>query len=66
MDPSSFVNLKHKSERLSACYKEVIDNIRELNELGDLPNFVFVDNISGGDSTQNMVQVMMCNKGIVA
>ena len=30
MDESSFVKLKHNPERLSACYKEVIDNIQEL------------------------------------
>ncbi len=30
MDPSSFVKLKQNPERLSAYYKEVIDNIQEL------------------------------------
>ncbi len=30
LDKSSFVELKHNPERLSACYKEVIDNIQEL------------------------------------
>ena len=61
MDESSFVKLKHNPERLSACYKEVIDNIQELNELGDLPNFVVIANISGGDSTQSIVEKMMSN-----
>ena len=30
MGPLSFVKLKHNPERLSANYKEVIDNIQEL------------------------------------
>ncbi len=61
MDPSSSVKLKRNPERLSACYKEVLDNIQELNELGDLPYFVAIDNISGGECTQSIVQVMMSN-----
>ena len=63
MDPSSSVVLRNNPERLSACYKQVTDNIRELNELGELPDFVFVDSIGGesgdGDHDIDLVKLMM-------
>ena len=30
-----------------ACYEKVIDNIRQLNELGELPNSIFTDDSVG-------------------
>lgn len=68
MNPSSSVKLKNNPERISACYKEVTGNIKELKDLDELPDFVFVNDISvwaGCDSTgstQDIVQLMMSNK----
>ena len=58
------MKLRNNPERLSACYKEVTDNIQELQELGELPDCVVVDDIGGGagggsgGSAQNIVQLM--------
>ena len=47
-----------------ACYEKVIDNIRQLNELGELHNCIFTDGIVGvgadGDSP-NIVKKMVSN-----
>ncbi len=59
-DPSSSVKLRNNPERLSAAYRLVVNNIQELNELGELPDFVFVEN-TGDSDTQNIVQLMMSN-----
>ena len=48
-----------------ACYEKVIGNIRQLNELGELPNSIFTDDIVGvgADSgSPNIVQKMVSNK----
>ena len=45
-NPSTSVKFKKKnSERILACYEKVIDNIRQLNELGELPNSIFTGDI---------------------
>lgn len=59
-DPSSSVKLRNNPERLSAAYRQVVNNIQELNELGELPDFVFVEN-TGDSDTQTIVQLMMSN-----
>ena len=41
------VKLKSNSERILACYEKVIDSTRQLNELGELPNSIFTDDIMG-------------------
>ena len=52
--------MRNNPERLSAAYRQVVNNIQELNELGELPDFVFVEN-TGDSDTQNIVQLMMSN-----
>ena len=68
--PSSSVKLRNNPEKLYACYKEVTDNIQELKELGELPGFVVMHNISGGGNdggdsgsggAPNVLQLMMSN-----
>ena len=39
--------MKNKPGRIWACYEKIIDNIRQLNELGELPNSIFTDDIVG-------------------
>ena len=41
------VKLKNNSERILACYEKVIENTRQLNELRELPDFIFTDVIVG-------------------
>ena len=56
---------KKKSERTLTYYEKVIDNIRQLNELGELPNSIFTDDIVGvgADSDPpNIVQKMVANQ----
>ena len=60
VDPSSSVKLRNNPERLSAAYRQVVNNIQELNELGELPDFVFVQNTSDSDA-ENILQLMMSN-----
>lgn len=59
--PSSSVKLRNSAERLSACYKVLVDNIQELKEVGDLSDFVATDDTGGDDSTESRptVQLMM-------
>ena len=64
-NPSTSVKLGKKSERILTCYVKVIDNIRQLNELGELPNSIFTDDIVGvgADSDYpNIVQKMVANQ----
>ena len=64
LDPSASFKLRNNPVKRYACYKEVTDNIQELKELGDLPDFIVVDDISGGDNdrgTNDVVQLMMSN-----
>ena len=70
VDPSSSVKLRKNPEKLYACYKEVTDNIQKLKELGELPDFIVVSDISGGGSNgdggkgggaQHILQLMMSN-----
>ena len=44
---SMSVKLKNNSERILACYEKVIDNTRQLNDLGELPNSIFTDDVMG-------------------
>ena len=60
VDPSSSVKLRNNPERLSAAYRQAVNNIQELNELGELPDFVFVQNTSDSDA-ENILQLMMSN-----
>ncbi len=64
MNPASSVELRKNSERFSVCYKELTDNIQERMVLGELPDFVVVDNIGGssGSGANNVVQLIMSNK----
>lgn len=72
LNPSSSIKLRNNPEKLYACYKEVTDNIQELKELGELPDFIVVHDYSGGGvsgssmgdgggGAQNVVQLMMSN-----
>ena len=48
-----------------ACYEKVIDTIRQLNELGELPNYIFTDDILGvgtDSDSPNIVQRMVSNQ----
>ena len=45
--PSTLVKLKNNFERILACYEKVIDNIRQPNELEELPNSIFTVDIVG-------------------
>ena len=45
--PSTSIKLKNKPERILACYEKVVDCIRQLNEMGELPNSIFTDDIVG-------------------
>ena len=63
-NPSTSVKLKNNSENFLVCYENIIDNIRQLNELGELPNSIFNDDIVrvGADSnSRNMVKEMVSN-----
>ncbi len=62
MNPASSVKLRTNPERLSACYKEVTDNIQELMVKRELPYFVIVDNIGRGSGANNIVQLIMSTK----
>ena len=64
VDPSLSIKLRNNPERLYACYKEVKDNIEELSELDELPDFVVLgkncdgggishSSSSGGEGTQD-------------
>ncbi len=55
MNPSSSVKLRNNNDKLLVSYKEVTDNIQELQELSELPDFVVVDDI--GDGSQNIVHI---------
>ena len=59
MNLASSVKLRNNPERLSACYKEVADNIQDLKEYGEKPDFVVIDNIGGGSGGGAIVQLMM-------
>lgn len=59
---SSSVKLRSRAERYAAWYKELVDSIQELKELGDLPDFVAIDDIGGDGSTESIVQLMMSHK----
>ena len=48
LDSSSSTKLRNNPEKLVSCYKEVADNIQELKELGALPDFIVMYDISGG------------------
>jgi len=56
LDPPSSFKLRNNP----VCYKEVTVNIQKLKELGDLPDFIVVDDISGG-AQEDLVQLMMSN-----
>ena len=63
--PSTSIKLKNKPKRILACYEKVIDNIRQLNEFGELPNSIFTDDIVGvgADSdSPNIVQKVVWHK----
>ena len=76
LDPSTSVKLKNNVDKLISAYKEVVNNIVELNYLGQLPDYVVVDDIigdgdnGGGDNgdgggcnnPDSMVQLMITNK----
>ena len=69
LNPSLSIKLRNTPEKLIACYKEVVNNIQELKELGDLPDFVVVNSIDGGgvdgggngDSVNTVVDKMISN-----
>ena len=72
-NPSTSVKLKNNVDKFISAYKEVVYNIVELNDLGELPDYVVVDDIiggggdynGGGDGCKNsggMVQLMINNK----
>ena len=42
LNPSSSLKLRNNPEQCSACYKEIIDNIQELKELGEVPDFIII------------------------
>lgn len=48
LDPSLSFKLKSSKDILLACYQEVLGNIRELADLGVLPDFVVARDICGG------------------
>ena len=71
LDPSTSVKLKNNVDKLISAYKEVVNNIVELNYLGQLPDYVVVDDIivdgdnGGGVGCYNpdsMIQLMITNK----
>ena len=64
-NPSTSVKLKNNSEIILACYEKVIDNIRQLNELGELPNSIFTGDIVGVGAESDspiIVQKMVSNQ----
>ena len=48
MNPSTSIKLQNNSEKLLECYTDITNNTHILNELGELPDFVVVDNNGGG------------------
>ena len=57
--------MKNNSKRIFACYENVIDNIRQLNELGEFLNSIFTGDIMGvgADSDSlNIVQKIVSNQ----
>ncbi len=61
---SSSVKLRNNNDKRLVSYKEVTDNIQELQELSELPDFVVVNDIGGGTDggSQNIVQLVMFNE----
>lgn len=75
LNPSSSIKLRNNPDKLYACYKKVTDNIQEVKELGELPDFIVVHDYSGGGvssinmgdtggGAQNVVQLMMSNSAV--
>ena len=75
LDHSSSIKLRNNPEKLYVCYKEITNNIRELKELGELHDFVTVNDVMGcgnsggggiddgsnGGGTEDVVEVMISN-----
>ena len=62
-DPASSIKLRGHPQKLEACYRELLSNIIELNELGDLPSYVVLDDIigGGGDGADSTVEFIKTN-----
>ena len=65
--PSSSVKLRNSEEKLLACYQEVLGNMKELKDLGELPECV-LDIFGDGDGDggalgdgNNLVHLMQVN-----
>ena len=46
--PASSQHLCGQPQKLESSYRELVDNVIELNKLGELPSFVVLDDIIGG------------------
>ena len=62
-DPASSIKLCGHPQKLEACYRELLSNIIELNELGDLLSYVVLDDIigDGGDGADSTAELMKSN-----
>lgn len=67
-DPALSIKLRGQPNKLEACYQELLDNSSELNELGELPSFVVVDDILGGGvgggGASNRIELMKTNHAV--